>query len=98
LDARELKDVAILAEDTNPGKPKLARILEYELSEAEGSLLVACESVPRWDDVQFAQRRAGCGPISLDALVRENIAAKMAEEHEKRDGKVIAYYSEDFGY
>ncbi|TEB36350.1 hypothetical protein FA13DRAFT_1249679 [Coprinellus micaceus] len=81
LDARELKDVAILAEDTNPGKPKLARILEYELSEAEGSLLVAC-----------------CGPISLDALVRENIAAKMAEEHEKRDGKVIAYYSEDFGY
>ena len=44
LDERELRDIANVAEDAKPGKPKLSRILAFELDEAAESLMVTCES------------------------------------------------------
>ena len=36
--------------------------------------------------------------MSLNVLVREKVAEKMAEEHEKEKGKYIAFHSEEFEY
>lgn len=100
LDPRELEDVVIVAEDVKPRKPQLAHILEYELAEAVGSLLVTCKCI--LEDVFLVSGllsdSLGCGPVSLDALVRETVAVKMTEEEREANGKTITYYSEEFGY
>lgn len=43
LGQEEARAVSVVAENVRPGKPKLDRILGYEVQEADGPVLVACK-------------------------------------------------------
>lgn len=43
LGQEEARAISVVAENVRPGKPKLDRILSYEVQEADGPVLVACK-------------------------------------------------------
>jgi hypothetical protein len=43
VDEQEMRDVGMVSEHARPGKPKIDRILAYEVEMAQGSTIVGCE-------------------------------------------------------
>lgn len=103
LDDTEVDDVGIVAERARPGKPKLDRILADEVERAKGAVAVACE-YPRCVMCAAAgdllTRVLGCGPTSLDAMIRKVIAAQINPGRIRRGDMrgSITLFSEEFSY
>ena len=103
LDEDEVEDVGIVAEHARPGKPKLDRILADEVERAKGALAVACESSSSINMVSRSNiciPLAGCGPTSLDAMIRKTVAAQINPTRVRRGDMrgSIALFSEEFSY
>lgn len=105
LDEREAEDVGIMAERARPGKPKFDRILADEADRSRGAIAVACKSLfkPSWHGHGahwMLSRFAGCGPTSLDAVMRKVVAAQIDPQKVRRGDMrgSIALFSEEFSY
>lgn len=103
LDDKEVEDVGMVAERARPGKPKLDRILADEVERAKGAVAVACEyphcAVCAAAGVLLTPV-LGCGPTSLDAMIRKVIAAQINPGRIRRGDMrgSITLFSEEFSY
>ncbi|KAK4689596.1 hypothetical protein P7C73_g496, partial [Tremellales sp. Uapishka_1] len=81
IDEADHSAMLVMCEMARPGKPKLARLLEEEIEEAQGSLIVAT-----------------CGPVALNTVVRNLVAAHIAPGRIRNGDRRghIAIYSEDY--
>lgn len=65
LDEQEMQDVGFVAEHARPGKPRLERILEDEVRQAQGAIVVGCELIFVFADKQTCLQ---CAPRQAVAL------------------------------
>src|SRR3984957_6147088 len=99
----ELTDVNIVSECARPGKPKLERILADEVEHSQGSTIVGCSLVFYFCTVLvFLTPNVflGCGPSSLNAIVRRAIAFQIDTSRIRRGDMrgSIHLVSEEFAY
>ena len=101
LEGQELRDVSVIAEFARPGRPKIDSILQDEARRTSGRIVVACESLApfatcSWDLIFVL----GCGPATLNAVVRKAVAAQISPERIGRGdyGGWIDLVVEDFSY
>ncbi|KAI0322223.1 hypothetical protein OF83DRAFT_1049810 [Amylostereum chailletii] len=83
LEERELDDMAVIAEFTRPGRPKLDLIMEEEMKSAAGPLVVACCGPTTLNAVI---RKAVASQIDPGRIRRGDLSGS------------IALVSEEFGY
>lgn len=100
IDADELEDMHVISEMARPGKPRLDRILADEVERSRGATAVACKSLLVVHPLTFGlqTRFTGCGPTSLNAVVRKVVAAQISPRRVlKGDMRgVISLVTEDF--
>jgi hypothetical protein len=98
LGQEEARAVSVVAENVRPGKPKLDRILSYEVQVADGPVLVACKLL-FFFTIILSSYFSGCGPTSLNALVREVVSNRINPHGQDQDGRGhVALISEEFEY
>jgi hypothetical protein len=98
---QEMRDVAVVSEQARPGKPKIHRILQDEVQRARGSVVVACMLVFLIENfLVCSSQTAGCGPTSLNAMIRKSIAAQIDPARIRRGDRrgYIDIVSEEFEY
>ncbi|KAI0273760.1 hypothetical protein BC834DRAFT_921742 [Gloeopeniophorella convolvens] len=101
LDDQEMQDIRVMAEFARPGRPKLDLILRDEVTKAKGRIVVACKSSRfathhSMSDCMFT----GCGPTTLNAVVRKAVAAQIDPARIRRgdNSGSIELVAEDFAY
>lgn len=77
ISEEEAQDINVVAEYARPGKPKLDRILADEVEQSKGSVVVACKIYFHLLLYIANLFYPGCGPTSLNAMVRKIIAAQI---------------------
>lgn len=98
MDEVEADDTPVVAELARPGRARIDRILADEASMASGSMIVACKLFPApYTSLVEDSSCPGCGPASLNAVVRKSVAAQIHPSG-IREGKTpsITLVSEDF--
>lgn len=97
---QEARDLKVVSEFARPGRPRLARILADEVERSSGSVVVACESLYATRRYEASDFLTGCGPTSLNALMRKTISAQIDPKRVLRGDMrgSIAFVSEDFEY
>jgi hypothetical protein len=100
ISEEEVLDMNVVAEHTRPGKPKLDRILADEVERSQGPVMVACKV---YTSLVFDGAHLfcpGCGPTSLNAMVRKIIAAQIDPGRVWRGDMrgSISLISEEFEY
>ena len=101
LNGQELRDVSVIAEFARPGRPKIDAILEDEARRTNGHIVVACESLVLFATCLMGINLVlGCGPTTLNAVVRKAVAAQISPERIGRGdyGGWIDLLVEDFSY
>ena len=98
---KEMRDANAMAEFARPGRPKIDSILKDEASRTIGRVVVACEwlalfTICWWDSIWIL----GCGPATLNAVVRKAVAAQIDPSRIRRGdyGGSIDLVVEDFSY
>ena len=101
LDGQEMRDVSVMTEFARPGRPKIDSIIRDEASRTSGRVVVACKLLPlfatcKWDLIFVL----GCGPATLNAVVRKAVAAQINPSRIQRGdyGGSIDLVVEDFSY
>lgn len=101
LDDEEVQDISVIAERTRAGRPVFQRILADEVERAKGSVIVGCEYLLLLYSHRYLTAwLLGCGPTSLNAVVRKSIAAQIDPSRIRRGDYRghISLVAEDFGY
>ncbi len=100
LGDQELRDIRVMTEFARPGRPKIDSILKDEAGRTSGRVVVACEWLALfatcWCDLIWV----GCGPATLNAVVRKAVAAQISPSRIRRGdyGGSIDLVVEDFSY
>jgi hypothetical protein len=99
IETEDAPALLAISEIARSGKPRLDSILAVEVERSRGALGVACKS---FVNIQSPSETilSGCGPTSLNALVRKLVAAKI-DPARVRAGDLrgsITFISEDFDY
>jgi hypothetical protein len=101
LGVQEMQDISIMAEFARPGRPKLDLILRDEVGTAGGRVVVACErSYSNVISRLTEASRQGCGPSTLNAVVRKAVAAQIDPSRIRRgdNSGSIDLVVEEFGF
>lgn len=102
LSAQERNDLGYVAALARRGRPKIDKILASEVERASGRLVVTCESIPSQglDLILNLVLAPGCGPGSLDDVVRK-VVSKQIDPARIRRGDLrgsITFYNEEFSF
>lgn len=101
LGEEDLVDISMVADRARGGRPNFHKILADEVEQSKGSVIVGCECQFSWIwSVLTLNYVVGCGPTSLNAVVRKSIAAQINPAR-VRQGDCrgqISLIAEDFGY
>lgn len=101
---QEAIDANVVSEHARPGKPKLDKVIADEVQASKGAIVVACQStlfssgcLHEADGLPFV---LGCGPTSLNAMVRKIVAAQIDPGRIRRGDMrgSITLVSEEFDY
>jgi hypothetical protein len=100
---QEMKDVSVVAEFARPGKPKLDQIIADEVLQAHGPVVVACKLPTPIAGFSFPNQfhsYVGCGPSSLNAIVRKNVALQIDPSRIRRGDMrgALTLISDEFQY
>lgn len=101
VDEQSMHDINVVSEHARPGKPKLDRMIADEVENSKGSTIVACKSCTVFFVLTiYSSSYSGCGPTSLNAMVRKIIAAQIDPSRIRRGDMrgMIALVSEEFEY
>lgn len=93
IDESDHAAMNVLSEMARAGKPKLSAILDEEIQQAKGSMIVASEF-----QKGVSADDAACGPVTLNTVVRNLVSTNISPgriRHGDRRGH-IAIYSEDY--
>lgn len=104
MDEQEAADVSVVSEHARPGKPKLDKVIADEVQVSKGAVVVACQLIPFF--FSGCRREAdkgamlGCGPASLNVMVRKIVAAQIDPGRIRRGDMrgSITLVSEEFEY
>ena len=99
VDQSDYAAMNALSEVARPGKPKLSTVLDEEIQQASGSMIVASES-RGYESIPARKltRVSACGPATLNTVVRNLVSRRISPgkiRHGDRTGH-IAIYSEDY--
>ena len=100
LGEQEMRDITVMAEFARPGRPKFDMILRDEVGKAGGRIVVACEWYILRTFPGLYRSRPGCGPTTLNAVVRKAVAAQIDPSRMRQGDKSgsIDLVVEEFGY